>query len=122
MSKTVLIADDSASIRNILKLTLEFKGYTVLEAEDGKAAYETLKSTACDLLISDIAMPSMSGLELLSKVRQTLQNKTLPVIICTAEKDIKEEEIIRRGANKVLIKPVSPRELLAIVEGLISTA
>ena len=119
MPKTILIVDDSESIRTILKLTLEFKGYTVIEAEDGKKAFEILKQTDCDLVIADIVMPHMSGVELLNKVRHTLKKEDLPVIICTAEENVNEEEFIRKGASKLLIKPFSPRSLLEIVDSLI---
>jgi len=119
MPKTILIVDDSESIRTILKLTLEFKGYTVIEAEDGKKAFEILKQTHCDLVIADIVMPHMSGVELLNKVRHELKKEDLPVIICTAEENVNEEEFIRKGASKLLIKPFSPRSLLEIVDSLI---
>ncbi len=119
MPKTILIVDDSESIRTILKLTLEFKGYTVIEAEDGKKAFEILKQTDCDLVIADIVMPHMSGVELLNKVRHALKKEDLPVIICTAEENVNEEEFIRKGASKLLTKPFSPRSLLEIVDSLI---
>lgn len=118
MPKTILIVDDSESIRSIIKYTLEFEGYNTIEAEDGKDAYEILKQRDCDLIIADIAMPRMSGGELLNKVRYELK-KDIPVIICTAEKNAKEEEFIRKGANKLLVKPFSPRELLEIVDNLL---
>jgi len=119
MPKTILIVDDSESIRTILKLTLEFKGYSVIEAEDGKKAFEILKQTDCDLVIADIVMPHMSGVELLNKVRHELKKEDLPVIICTAEENVNEEEFIRKGASKLLTKPFSPRSLLEIVDSLI---
>lgn len=119
MPKTILVVDDSESIRTILKLTLQFKGYKVIEAEDGVEAYEILKEKPLDLLITDISMPKMSGLELLNKVRQELNNTTLPIIICTAEKEANEEQILSKGANKILIKPVSPNDLLVHVQSLI---
>ena len=120
MPKTILIVDDSESIRTILKLTLKFKGYNVLEAEDGEKGYEILKKSECDLLISDVAMPKMTGTELLNKVRRELKNETLPIIICTAEKSANEEDFIARGANKLLKKPVSPNDLMKIVQNLVS--
>lgn len=119
MSKTILIVDDSEGIRTILKMTLEFKGYNILEAEDGQRAYETLKETTCDLVITDLAMPRMTGLELLVKIRKELQNTDMPVIICTAEKGANEEEFLQKGANKIMTKPVAPFDLLGVVEALI---
>ena len=119
MPKTILVVDDSESIRTILKLTLQFKGYTVIEAEDGMQAYEILKVQLVDLLITDISMPKMTGLELLNKVRQEMNNTTLPIIICTAEKNVSEEKFLSEGANKILMKPVPPHEILNEVQNLI---
>jgi len=118
MAKTILVVDDSKSIRDIMRMTLQFKGYSVLEAEDGDEAYDMLKEKECDLVITDIAMPNMSGTELLKKIRGELK-LTVPVIICSAEKSISEESFLQHGANKLLIKPVPPHTLLELVEGLL---
>jgi len=120
MTKTILLAEDSESVRSILKMTLQFKGYHILQAEDGQQAYEILQNTGCDLLIADIQMPNMTGLELLRKVRHEMKNEKLPVIICTAESTPTQAEILSMGANKVIIKPFSPIDILSIVEGFIS--
>lgn len=120
VSKTILIADDSESIRTILKLTLQFKGYSILEAEDGEEAYKILQENPCDLLVTDLAMPHMSGLELLSRVRGELKMESLPVIVCTAEETRDPQDYIKKGANHVMMKPVSPLEFLKIVEKLLS--
>lgn len=119
MKRTILIVDDTETIRNLLKLTLQFKGYNVLEAEDGKQALGILRNTPCDLLITDIAMPNMSGLELLNRVREELGNQTMPIIVCTAEAQATEGDILRRGANKLLLKPCPPLELIEAVHGLL---
>ena len=119
MPGRVLIVDDSESIRSIFKMTLKYKGYEVTEACDGQEAYDLLKTNSYDLVISDIAMPIMTGIELLKKIRTELHLETLPVVICTAEKDAPEEEFIKRGANRVIQKPISPLEILQLVENLI---
>jgi two-component system chemotaxis response regulator CheY len=119
VSKTILIVDDSESIRTILKLTLQFRGYTILEAEDGEEAYKVLRESPCDLLVTDLAMPHMSGLDLLSRVRGELKMETLPVIVCTAEETPDPGVYIKKGANHVMIKPVSPLDFLKIVEKLL---
>jgi len=119
MPKTILIVDDSESIRTILKLTLQFNGYGILEAEDGKKACEILERSPCDLVITDIAMPVMTGIDLLEKIREDLNRADLPVIICTAEKASQHEDLLKKGATKLMEKPVSPRELLDIVKNLL---
>jgi len=119
MAGRILIADDSASIREIAKLTLQFKGYEVIEAKDGREAYETLSATDCDLLITDLAMPNMSGAELLNKIRVEMKNETLPIIVCTAEEKADRGELLLKGANAVVKKPFSPIELMEKVEALL---
>jgi chemosensory pili system protein ChpA (sensor histidine kinase/response regulator) len=115
MSKTIIIADDSESIRTVLKLTLEFKGYRVIETTNGREAWEQLQSQGCDLLITDLAMPEMSGLELLHKIRNEASNADLPVIVCTAEALGNEAKYLEQGANDLLNKPISPTELLELI-------
>jgi chemosensory pili system protein ChpA (sensor histidine kinase/response regulator) len=118
--KTILIVDDSESIRTILKITLQFKQYHILEARDGEEAYQILRENPCDLLITDLAMPHMSGLELIGKVRGELKMESLPVVVCTAEETHDPQDYIKKGANHVLMKPVSPIELLKIVDKILS--
>ena len=100
-------------------MTLQFKGYTITEAMDGMEAYELLKENEYDLVISDLAMPRMTGMELLNKIRKDMNNDTMPVIICTAEKDAPEEDFMKRGASKVMMKPVPPNDLISVVQNLI---
>jgi CheY-like chemotaxis protein len=122
MPGTILIADDNEAIRSILKMTLEFGGYRVEEAVDGRQAFERLSQGSYALLISDIDMPHVTGHELLDKVRTELGALDLPVIICTAELKIDRNRLIERGANLVLRKPVPPTALLEAVAGLIGKA
>lgn len=121
MSKTILIADDNEGVRTIIKLTLQFKGYTLVEAGDGAEAFAILDKRPFDLLISDIAMPQMNGLELLAKVRADGRFAHLPIIICSAEEDAKEDDLLARGANAFLPKPVRPMELLSTVGKLLDS-
>jgi two-component system chemotaxis response regulator CheY len=120
MPKTILIADDNESVRTILKLTLQFKGYALIEVEDGQQAYDILTGTGgVDLLISDIEMPNMNGLELLAKLRNDARFATMPIIVCSAEQHASEEKLIAQGANAFLPKPASPMVLIAKVQELI---
>jgi CheY-like chemotaxis protein len=121
MGKTVLIADDNESVRTILKLTLQFKGYTIIEVDDGAKALDLLSSgqTPVDLLISDIAMPNMSGLELLARLRSEERFASLPILICSAEEDATEADMLKRGATAFLVKPCPPSKLLDTVRGMI---
>lgn len=121
MSKTVLVADDSESIRNIVKLSLKLQrpDIKVIEATNGSEAYEIIKGTPIDLLITDVDMPYMSGLELVKLIRTELKNETLPILICTAEKLKNPGELTKDGISKILNKPFSAKELLDTVKEII---
>jgi CheY-like chemotaxis protein len=122
MAKTILVTDDNEHIRMLIKMTLQFKGYQVIEAEDGNLALQVLGSKPVDLLISDIAMPNMTGIELIAKLRSDPAFQNLPVIMCSAEREFSEEDLLRRGANAVLPKPFQPSVLLSAVQKLVPTS
>ncbi len=119
MAKKLLIVDDNESIRDVCKLTLEFKGYEVIAAADGQEGLELLRAGSFDLVITDVAMPRMTGLELLDKIRGELAIRDMPVIVFTAEEFINAEEVLARGASQCFRKPFSPIDLMAAVEGLL---
>ncbi|MGI8907585.1 MAG: response regulator [Candidatus Sumerlaeaceae bacterium] len=120
MPKTILIAEDNDDVRNLIKLSLQFKGYNMIEAADGAAAFQTLEDNSdIDLMISDIEMPIMNGLELLAKVRADERFKGLPIVICSAEKNVTEDDLLHRGASAYLLKPMRPIDLLSTVQKLL---
>lgn len=120
MPKTILIADDNESVRTIVKLTLQFKGYNLIEVDDGGAAFEKLdKGEQVDLVISDIAMPGMSGLELLDRLRADPRFAKLPVVMFSAERDATNESLMSRGASAFIRKPCGPSEILDVVQKLV---
>ena len=90
MSYTILIADDEAEIRNLLRLYLENESYRVIEAENGLQALEKLKTDHVDLCILDIMMPEMDGFHVLQEMRKT---SNIPVMILSA-KDADSEKIL----------------------------
>ena len=117
MAKTILIADDNESVRTILKLSLQFKGYNLVEVVDGQLAWEALnrEPEKYDLLLSDIEMPNMNGLELLAKLREDGRFQDFPIIICSAEEDATEAKMLERGASAFLVKPCPPMKLMEAV-------
>lgn len=122
MAKTVLIADDNESVRTILKLSLQFSGYTILEVEDGADVLGVLEKTPVDMVISDLAMPKMSGYELVARLRADARYLKLPFVLCSAEKDVNSNDAMQRGVTAVLPKPCRPAELTALAESLIGKA
>lgn len=109
----ILIADDEADIRNLIKISLEENGYIVLEAKNGKEALDMLMSEVIHLAILDVMMPVMDGFNLLRKIREC---STIPVIMLTARTDDMDKVLgLGLGADDYLSKPFSVSELIARV-------
>ena len=111
MNYKILVADDEAEIRSLLKLYLENEGYSVFEAVDGLEAMEKLKSDKPDLCVLDIMMPGMDGYQVLRKLRE---DSNIPVIILSA-KDADSEKILglNLGADDYIAKPFNALEAVA---------
>lgn len=119
MPHTILIVDDNEEIRRLLKMGLQFGGHTVREAEDGALGLAALQAGGIDMVISDIAMPNMNGLEMLAHIRADERFKSIPVLICSAEKDATQESMLARGATGILPKPCGMIELINTVKNIL---
>lgn len=117
--KTILIADDSPTMRAMLVSTIEILGdYHIVEASSGFEALRLLPREKVDLILTDINMPDINGLELISYLRNNSNYRSIPVFIISTEgslKDIEKGKLL--GANEYLIKPFDP----ALLQGLISS-
>ena len=115
MSKTIMIVDDSLSMRQVLGKVLTDAGFQVTEAVDGSDAVKKLTS-APDLLITDLNMPNMDGIQLIEKVRAMPICKQIPILMLTTESDATKKQAGRAaGATGWLVKPFQPDQLLATV-------
>ncbi|HLJ56431.1 MAG TPA: response regulator [Chthonomonadaceae bacterium] len=117
MAKTILTVDDERSIVRLVQVNLERQGYNVLTAFDGRDALEKIASSRPDMVICDVMMPYMDGLEVLRQVRLNEDTRDLPVIMLTAkamDHDVFEGYV--RGATCYLTKPFSPPELISFVK------
>jgi len=102
--KRALAVDDSATMRNLVKIALEAEGFVVDTAENGQQALELTRRNPYDVIISDINMPVMDGLTFLREFRAT--NRTTPFLMLTTETEIrKKEEAKRLGATGWIVKP-----------------
>ena len=121
MAKTILIVDDSSSLRTVVKLSLARAGYEVLEAGDGKEGLAQLDKVAkVHLIVSDVNMPNMDGITFLTHVKQHPRHKFAPVIMLTTEgQDAKKEQGRVAGAKAWIVKPFNPPQLLDAVSKLI---
>jgi two-component system alkaline phosphatase synthesis response regulator PhoP len=121
-TRHVLVADDEPHIGRIVQLKLERGPYSVTLVPDGRAALERIESdTEIDVVLLDIMMPYMSGLDVLEQVRKMPGRRELPVIILTAKgQDADRERALELGATDFWTKPFSPSKLLARIDDLFS--
>lgn len=117
MNKTVLCVDDSASMRQMVRLTLTGGGYSVVEAVDGKDALDKARTLSADLVITDLNMPNMDGLSFIRELRGIGSYKGIPIVFLTTESDEdKKGEAKSAGATAWITKPFQPERLLAIAK------
>ncbi|MBI5031217.1 MAG: response regulator transcription factor [Chloroflexi bacterium] len=116
MSKTILIADDDSTIRDVLEQYLRRDGFTVLTATNGQAALQTARSEKPDLVVLDLMMPEMDGWE---ACRQLRAESTLPILMLTARGEEYERILgLGLGADDYVTKPFSPGEVVARVKAI----
>ena len=120
MSKTILIVDDSASLRQVVAIALRGAGYDVIEACDGKDALGKMTGQKIHLIISDVNMPNMDGISYVKEVKQLPAYKFTPIIMLTTEsQDGKKQEGQAAGAKAWVVKPFQPQQMLTAVSKLI---
>ena len=120
MEKTILVADDSSSIRDLLSFTLEGAGYKVLCGTDGNDALKHFNGTDIDLVITDLHMPNLDGISLIKEVRTKLQYQFTPILLLTTESQTsKKQEAKAAGATGWIVKPFVQEKLLEVVQRLI---
>ena len=119
MPKTVMIVDDSASVRQLVGLTLRRAHYTVIEGRDGCDALTKLDGQKIHLIISDLNMPNMDGISLLRAIKQTSNYRFTPIIMLTTDSsEEKKREGQAVGARAWVVKPFEPDILLNAVQKL----
>jgi len=120
MSKTILIVDDSASIRQVVSITLKGAGYEVIEGVDGRDALTKLDGRKIHLIVSDVNMPNMDGLSFIKAAKQLPAYKFTPVIMLTTETgDAMKRQGQAVGAKAWMVKPFQPAQMLGAVSKLI---
>ncbi len=123
MDSEILVVDDSAAIRKILQRVLRQTGMSIgaiYEAGDGQEALETLKSHKIDLVLSDINMPKMDGLQLLASVRAVAEWRAIPVVMITTEGgESKVAEAVKLGASGYVRKPFTADQIKEKLTGFL---
>lgn len=116
MSKSILAVDDSTSMRQMVAFTLKGAGYQVTEAADGQQALDIAKTRAFDMVLSDVNMPVMNGIELIKNLRTLPNYKFTPILMLTTEAGTeKKMEGKSAGATGWIVKPFNPDQLLNTV-------
>lgn len=116
MGKTILVVDDSQSIRESVSYFLSNAGYKVIKANDGEDAYSKLDGRKIELILTDLHMPNMNGIELIKKVRTESDYKRIPIILLTTETLMeKKKEAKAAGATGWINKPFENEKLLKVI-------
>ena len=118
--KKILIVDDSSTIRKLIRYILKKQEYRITEAKDGMDAMAKLASLEADLIIVDLNMPNMDGIQFVKNLRSNYYYMDTPVIMLTTTKDAElKRDALLAGVNLFLNKPVQPNFLIYKVEGLL---
>lgn len=120
MPMRIILAEDNDILRKSLSFFLESKGFTVDQFSDGKDALDAIQSNSYDIILTDINMPGISGMEITQYVRQTI-NSEIPIIILTSS-GVEQTELdsFDIGANEFIAKPISPAVLLVRINKLLN--
>jgi len=124
-TKSILVIDDNDDIRGLLSLVLQKEGYEVLEAAGGSVALIKINESKPDLILLDVMMPGLSGLEVLATIRESREKKIseVPVIMITAKSTIDDiDAAIELGANSYIVKPFRPANLVEKVSEIFQAA
>ncbi|GAA3962638.1 response regulator [Actinoplanes auranticolor] len=121
MAKTILIVDDSASVRQVVSIALKGAGYDVIAGVDGKDALAKLNGQRIHLIISDVNMPNMDGITFVAEARKLPAYKFTPIIMLTTEsQEEKKRQAQAAGARAWVTKPFQPEQMLSAVAKLIA--
>ena len=118
MSKNILVVDDSETVRQVLQLTLSNAGFNVIEAIDGVDALEKIAGAeSVEMVITDLNMPNIDGLELIKEIRQEGSHRFTPIVMLTTESSEEKKQAGREaGASGWIVKPFKPEQLLKVVK------
>lgn len=116
MPRTVLVVDDSVTIRQMVSFTLKEAGFAVVEAGDGQEGLERLASQRIDLIVTDLNMPRVDGIGFIRALRSRPASKYTPVVMLTTEsQESKRQEGRSAGATAWMVKPFHPEKLLHVI-------
>jgi len=116
----ILVVDDEPNIVKMVKSRLQAYGHLVIEAFDGEEALVKVESERPDLVILDVMMPKMDGLKVCDILKDSKENRHIPIIMLTAKGEVHDMKTgLKRGADAYLTKPFKPDVLLGLIQGLV---
>ena len=120
MAKTIMVVDDSASLRQVVGIALKGAGYDVIEGRDGVDALSKCTGQKIHLVVCDVNMPNMDGISFVKAVKQNPAYKFTPIVMLTTEsQEAKKREGQEAGAKAWIVKPFKPDQLLGVVQKLV---
>jgi twitching motility two-component system response regulator PilH len=123
MSKKVLIVDDMKSERDLISSYLESAGYFVTTAENGEQALEMAKRDQPDIIVTDLVMPQITGLELCRLLKKEAATAAIPIVACTTkDRQVDQTWAKKQGVNAYVVKPCSKEELINAVQSALLNA
>ena len=122
MPQPILVVEDSEDLSLLMKLTLESEGYEVSTVNSGRDALSTLEKIQPQLILMDIMMPDLNGLQVAQAIRKHFDPESLPILLVSAIDRLKSEHLAASGADDIIYKPFDLNELLLRVSELISQA
>jgi two-component system alkaline phosphatase synthesis response regulator PhoP len=123
MNRTILVVDDEPRIVELARDYLEHAGFSVVTAGDGPSALATVRARTPDLVVLDLGLPGLDGLDVTRQLRQSQSTASLPIVMLTARDDELDKLLgLELGADDYLTKPFSPRELVARVKAVLRRA
>jgi two-component system, chemotaxis family, chemotaxis protein CheY len=120
MPGKILVVDDNADHRELIVIMLETEGYAVSTASDGREGLEQVKTNRPDLIICDVMMPGIDGIQMVKMIRQMPEHSGIPILMITAHGDVRANAI-EAGANRTLGKPFDLEDLINLSREMLST-
>ena len=120
MTKKILLVEDNIDLIHVLGLALELQGYEVIRTTDGKQALNMAASQLPDLVLLDITLPNMDGLEVARQIRQNPKINSIPILAATGRASLKDQEkCLQSGCDDYISKPYTQRQLISHIEKLL---
>ena len=121
MTKKILIVEDNIDLIHVLGLALELQGYEIIRTTDGKQALDMAASKLPDLILLDLSLPDMDGLEIVRQIRRNPKTCSTPILVTSGRNFLHDkEECLQSGCDDYMSKPFTPKELVARIEKLLA--